>query len=561
VKRLYPTSALGMLLIIDLIWQLICLYLSYGNNPTLLAPAGDALEYLNIADNIASGNFIQNQPFLSAPLYPYFVALMRSLGFGLGGIFVVQLLLRSLTAYIIANCAQLLFKNSGLAFASAACFLLLQEPAYFTVRLVNSSLQLLTLSFLIFSMLRFSQQPSKSRATHFGSGLGIAVLANPTLLASLPFFAWWLNWKDGRYKLSAIVLSVALGITGLATLHNAIAVGEFIPVSAQAGVTFAHGNSHGANGTYKPLAGVSANRLDQNKDAYDIVAEQTGVAGWGNTSDYYFKQGLDFYKQYPSEAFALILTKMRWLFAGKDYGDLFFITLENADPAFPRPTPHSAFIQVGWLLPMACIALVMLWRRKNTFRLPLFVLFMSAAATVIVFWYSPRYRLPLVPIAVIIVPWAIYTLADSKRWLAALLMIAPIAIIEGSSMIDDFDPVNAEMHGSYNSNIGLGHIDLEQYHLAIPRLEFAIANGQDKAVTHIALAESLVQIGTAFDKQGNISAANERYNVAIKEYYRALELNPRKDDARQSLVSVLIYMKRDSEATKITNEGKRIKSQ
>jgi hypothetical protein len=51
------------------------------------------------------------------------------------------------------------------------------------------------------------------------------------------------------------------------------------------------------------------------------------------------------------------------------------------------------------------------------------------------------------------------------------------------------------------------------------------------------------------------------YNAAIKEYYRALELNPRKDDARQSLVSVLRFMKRDAEATQVINEGKKNKSQ
>jgi hypothetical protein len=109
VKRLRPTSALLMLLVIDLIWQLFSLHSSNGANPTLLALAGDSLEYWNMSGNILDGNFVQKQPFLSAPLYPYFVALLRALGLDIIGVVVVQILLRSLTAWLIASCSKKLF--------------------------------------------------------------------------------------------------------------------------------------------------------------------------------------------------------------------------------------------------------------------------------------------------------------------------------------------------------------------------------------------------------------------------------------------------------------------
>ncbi len=556
-----------MLLVIDLIWQLFSLHSSNGANPTLLALAGDSLEYWNMSGNILDGNFIQKQPFLSAPLYPYFVALLRALGLDIIGVVVVQILLRSLTAWLIARCSIKLFHNQALGFCSALVFLLLAEPAYFSTRILNSSLQLLLMSYMVFTYLRFREKPVFSSAANYGCTVGAAILAHPPLLAGIPFFGWQLFRSKSPRAVSALALFSILAVTATATLHNAVATSrsaggtEFIAVSAQAGITFAHGNSAGANGTYKPLDGVSASRLKQNKDAYQIVKQETGSEGWAHTSDYYLKQGLHYLSNNPGEAVQLFLSKIRWMFAAKHYGDLFFISEEIDDGAWPRPIPHYNFLQVGWLLPLSIIGLLLLWRKGHHASLTLALLFLSAAAVVVVFWYSPRYRLPLVPVAAIVAPWAIFTISRSRKSIVATLALAPILLIEGSSAIDNFDPRDDAMHGSFSLNTGLNYMELKQYDLAIPRFEDAIANGQDKAVTHLALAESQVNLGKLFDLQRDPESADAMYNAAIKEYYRALELNPRKDDARQSLESVLRFMNRDAEATQVKNEGKKNKSQ
>ncbi len=556
-----------MLLAIDLIWQLISLTISSNTNPTLLALAGDSLEYWNMSGAIADGNFIQNQPFLSAPLYPYFVALLRAFGLDIIGVVVVQILLRSITAWLIAASSKKMFGNQWLAFSSATIFLLLLEPAYFAMRIVNCSLQLFLVASVIYTFLRWHERKSIFRAADYGGTVGLAVLSHPPLLAAIPFLSWQALRKKDNRPLGALAVFSMVVVTATATMHNALATvkspggAEFIAVSAQAGVTFAHGNAAGCDGTYKPLDGVSANRLKQNADAYNIVKQKTGSEGWSHTSSYYLQQGLSYLASNPSAAVDLFFTKLRWLFAGKNYGDLFFINVELSDDAWPRPVPVINFFQVGWLLPLSIVGLTMLYRRKHAARLPLILMFLSAAAIVALFWYSPRYRLPLVPIAALVMPWAVYSLSKSRKLFAAFLLLAPIVIIEGSSAIDGFDPLDTPMEGSFNLNTGLNYIELENYDLAIPRLEYAIAHGQDKAFAHFAIAESKVKIGTRFGQAGNIPAADEMYNAAIDEYYRALELNPRKDDARQSLVNVLRFMKRDSEAIKVTNEGKRIKSQ
>ena len=75
-------------------------------NPLAELPWMDSLEYWNIAGHCASGAWAQPTPFLSAPLYPYFLGILRLVGVGLIGIPVVQLLMHLLTAVVTGEAAR-----------------------------------------------------------------------------------------------------------------------------------------------------------------------------------------------------------------------------------------------------------------------------------------------------------------------------------------------------------------------------------------------------------------------------------------------------------------------
>jgi tetratricopeptide (TPR) repeat protein len=566
VTQLRPTPALLIMIIIDLILQLLSLYFSSGSNPTLLALAGDSLEYWNMSGAIAQGNLFQEEPFLSAPLYPYFLGALRSMGFGLIGIIAIQIILRSATAWLIARISKRIFNNSWLAFCSAALFITLIEPAYFSMRIVNSSLQLFILSFLIYNYLEYRKKIRAGSSLRYGSSFGFAVLTHPPLLAGIPFFIASLKWRKNT-SFAVIAMTSALGLCSFATLHNYVATSkypsgpEFIPISAQAGVTFAHGNAPNTNGTYLPLPGVSANRLHQNQDAYQIAKEKTGKEGWAHTSNYFFKQGLTYLSENPKEFLRLIFLKARWALAGKNYGDLFFISEEFADKEIPKPTPaHARFLQTGWFLPFTIIGLCLMYRRNISGKLPLTIIFLSAVLVVLFFWYSPRYRLPAIPVIAVIIPWVYHTLCNNKiRLLAAISL--PIILIESSSAIGGFDRRNELMHGTYKLHTGLNYLEIKEYEKAIKYLNDALQNGQKKSVTHIAIAQSYVDLGKKNGQIEKFEIANKNYEDAIYHYYQAIELNPKREDARQSLVNVLRFLNRNQEAKNVVNEGKRVKSQ
>lgn len=561
VRRLDLPRTLLIVLLFDLLLQGFGLWRSLDVNPSMQALTGDAEEYWNLAGNIADGQLVSETPFLSAPAYPYFVGLIRSLGGGMTTVFVLQLLMRSLTAWLLAKCATRLFGHIGFGLATAVAYLWLQEPAYYAVRLLNSSLQLLTLSGLVYATIAWRDAWSQKRLLGFGALLGVSILSNPGLLITLPFFAWWLGVRGPQLKQTAMALGVTALCIAPATLHNALVTSgspggtEFILLSAQAGVTFSHGNSAGAIGTYKPLDGVSLNRANQNADAYQLAADATGEPGWGNTSSYFMDLGLDYLLANPGDAIALEFAKLRWFFCGRNYGDLYSINLENSDPEWPRQVPlPGGLLELGWILPAAFFGMFLLIKRERKNAIPIVVLLMATLFVVVVFWYSPRYRLPAAPLAALLAPWAIFEAARlmgrSRSLLTiAVLAILPGAILEGWSRATNFDPLE-DVRAQYDLHIGLQWIDSKDFTRARPRLEAALAGGIERADVHSGIAECLVQEGTALDQQGpsTRAAADALYLRAIEHYRKAVALNSTRLDAGFSLGSVLQFMEQPEQA-------------
>jgi hypothetical protein len=111
-------------------------------NPLAELPWMDSLEYWNIAGRCAEGAWVQPTPFLSAPLYPYFLGILRLGGVDLIGIPVVQLLMHLPTAVVTGEAARAAgTRVTGLV--ATATFLLLTEPAIVFTRLFSENLQIL----------------------------------------------------------------------------------------------------------------------------------------------------------------------------------------------------------------------------------------------------------------------------------------------------------------------------------------------------------------------------------------------------------------------------------
>ena len=257
-------------------WLLLAALVAYGAlsqvfviaeawraNPLATVPIVDADTYWQWAADIADGRLLGSTPFMSAPLYPYLLGAVRAVGGGLLAVYVLQAIMHLATIVLLAyGTARRVSPTAGLV--AGALYVLLSEPAFFTGRVLNCTLQLLLVVLLWLALTRAQRTVTHLHCAFLGVLTGLNCLANAPMILAAILLAPWLWWQCGgkwRGLSRALVFGLAAGATVLpATVHNVIVSGEFIPISAQAGVTFAQGNGPGANGTYTPDSQASRPR-------------------------------------------------------------------------------------------------------------------------------------------------------------------------------------------------------------------------------------------------------------------------------------------------------------
>ena len=388
--------------------QVLILADAWRHNPFAVTPVVDAEEFWNWAGEIAAGRLIGTTPFMSAPLYPYLLGLVRALGGGLLTVYVLQAGLHLATVGLLAYIAARRF-GAVVGLLSAVLYVLLQEPAFFAGRVLNCTLQLFLVVLLWWALVRAQQRLTPGTWAAAGILLGLNCLANPPMLLALPLLSLWAGWQRTWSWCGLTAPAVLIGATFLAispaTLHNYKASREFIPLSVHGGLTFAQGNAPGATGTYTPLPGISVTRQEANLDALRIYEQATGqVARWSAVNSFFFQRGFDYWRSNPGAAATLFFRRFCYFLAGRNVGDIYCPPLEIQEGlsrwlrAAPLPLP--------WLTLPGLLALAALARTPRRYG-PELILTLVPLVVVVLFMFTPRYRLPAAPILVVTCAWAV----------------------------------------------------------------------------------------------------------------------------------------------------------
>ena len=522
---------LGLLLAAGTIQQALLVNSALADNPFTLAPLMDAKVYWEWAARIAAGDAVGTEPFFSAPLYPYLLGLLRALGGGLTALYALQAGLHVATAGALATAARRLWgPTPGLA--AALLYLALDDPAFHVTRVLNCTLQAFLVALAWERMTApGSLSTTKGRAV-LGFTLGLLTLANPTFLVGLPLFAAWAGWRRAHHQArdaspsDGLRTTLTILIPGLltiapATLHNAAACGEFIPISSQAGITFYHGNQPGADGTYHQATGVSADRRLQNLQAR-AEAEAAGASSWRETDAHYFSRGLAHWTSSPQAALGLMATRVRWFISGRNYGDVYQANLETRDGF--RPLGFLTPVPVAWCVLPALLCYLIL-RRSAAAGVPEALLFLLPALVVITFWYSPRYRMPAVPLIAALaavgpcMARVTGSAAHLRPWLISLVLAMALGPLNRAT---GFDELTA--HGpAYDHLTGIALAETGHEEAALERLDAARAAGhQGAAVTRADLLRRLGQGDRALGDLRRLALDNPTDAYARRSLARAL---------------------------------------
>ncbi len=531
-------------------------------------PVGDSKIYHDRALGIMGGDFVGREAYFhSSPLYSYFMALVYSIfGVKFTVLRVIQFIVGSANCVLIYLLARRAAPSSkAVPLAAGAAAALYGTFAFFDGDLLMIPLVLLFTCGSILLLTRLVN-PEKNIgdtdalprgwkpaliALAAGVLLGLAGLGKPNVLVFAPFVLIWMltgfgrSFVAGRLK-EAILFTVGCVIAvAPITLRNYEVSQDFVLVSSNAGVNFYIGNNEHAEGIFMlpPESGLDNTRLYlSSRAAAEQATGQTNMLP-SEVSAYWASRTVEYMKNNPGDAMALMWHKFRLFwnhYEIPNHHNKQFMTIH-----------YTAFLQVlfvGFKLvaPLAVMGMVlaiMLLARSAVVRLYLgFVIVYMV--TLIPFFITARYRLPVVPFLVVFAAigvWQLLLLLQKKRWKLAGVgvgtAIAAAVFISWPMVNYDFG-FNHTVIGSVYSNLATEEPDNAADHI-------------EQAIIHYKTALELRPLSV--DAHYNLGVTYQRigfYSGAVKSLETALRLQPTHAYAGKALAEARL---------ELTEKGDRIK--
>jgi len=346
---------------------------------------GDGADYLDIATNLADGFGVavtepspvtgELAPRITArrpPLFPLAASVLIRLfprDPESGHVYLIVLLAQALLDALTVLLVYVLAREFG----GARCGLVAAAGYALNFYVIQQTGQFMTETLFIFLQtaalvaLCVGLRLESRAALAWGAGgllLGLATLTRPVILFfPLWVVAWLLVQKRHEWRRWAIPAAAFLVVFALTlvpwSVRNGIRMGKPVIVSTVGGQTFYHSNHAQSDGKWFPLP----------------VPEEASQLSEAERDGYYYRQGLSFVLSEPGTTVKNVAKKLLRLYYvfHPEYDFYFVITLLLALPGL-------------WLY----------WRRGGDNWIPV-LLVVYTTALCLVFWGTPRFRLPLLP--------------------------------------------------------------------------------------------------------------------------------------------------------------------
>lgn len=494
-------------------------------------PTGDAAWYVQLATRIAREGFWApaGQAYFQAPLYPWFLSLLggseslvlaRAVQWA-GGV------LGALLAWDTAR--RLAGPGAGLAAGLLAA--LYGPRLFFEGELLSSALGLLFLQVVIWLMLWDDEPPTLSRAGLAGACASLAALAQPNALlvgAGLLLLAGQRALlgpvaERNAWRRAGAALAVAhLLLLGPVLLRNHAASGDWVLISSNGGVNFFLGNNPDADGTFHLPAGEP---LQNDNDGLLVSSTEAvrsaigGTPGPAAVSGWWMRRGLAFWIADPLAALGLTARKLLYFLNAAELPNHYAIDFFRERVPILRILP--GFLLLG---PLALWGLWRLWRQRQT--RALHVAALTYAASVVFFFVTDRYRLPVIAAFLPAAGVAIVDLGAIARRrrpgesTVAVVSLALLVTLAAFRFVD-LSPGMAHMHNL------LGSLYYRQGQMGAARQEFEealrVRPNQPEALNNLGRTELLA---------GQVTRAETLFRQAI-------EVEPRRPEAWLNLEEVL----------------------
>jgi len=517
-KWLKPGIVLLGVFVLALFIRLVYLY-QILPTPIFQGLAVDDEKYEILALQILNGNFTYKEFIYLNPLYPFFLAIIYLIcGQSHLSVVITQAIIDSLSCILIYYIASQLFnKRVGII----ACF----TYACYAIAIFYTGILLAPTVVIFFTLLFIASllmaEVKRKIILFFISGLifGLAVLARPNIIIFLFFLPlWFFSVIKSRLGVNKSIQGFLLVLVGFSTVMSPIIIRNYSiekrlsPFPVQGGINFYIGNNPKATGCFMSPYGVSISPIDQVKNSISQAEEESGKKLTpSQASRYWFFRGLQFIKDSPLSAFSLYIKKFA-LFWRKEEISL------NIDYYFTKsfvPILRLPFISFGFIAPLAILGIILSLKRRRNVLLIILLIF-SHMVSVITFFVSARYRLPVAPLLIIFSSYALSRLVEMARAkqvkevtaFGALLVLLFVGINRNFEYFESSATSKTNPKITYN-NIG-------NLYSRTGRLDEAIVEFKKALSIDPYFAEAHNNLGIVYRKKGLIKEAMDELNKALK---------------------------------------------
>ncbi|UCG31925.1 MAG: glycosyltransferase family 39 protein [Phycisphaerales bacterium] len=375
--------------------------------------------HLGWARALASGNWtppfdqLKDTPYFRAPLYPYFLALGLRVGGGTLAPRIIQIVIGALSCALAYAVATKCFGRPVGLLAGVLCSLY-WVLAYFDAEFLLPVLLVCLLLAALLLLFLAAERRNIRLAAIAGLIFGLYAITRPNILVFYPFAWWWcLRTMQQPPRLrSLFTLLFALGCLlppAAVTVRNRLVGGDWVVVASQGGVNFYIGNNPQSNGVQAVVPGTRQTWWGGFEDARNIAQQDLGrPLKPSEISRYWFARAFTYIHDQPGPWLKLTARKILAFI-----GD---VELSNNEPYEARRARYYTLraVPLSFAIVFALFLVglpQLLWTRsylsgldpdearlRARFASLLLQLMLIYSLSVIAFFVTGRYRVPLLPL-------------------------------------------------------------------------------------------------------------------------------------------------------------------
>ncbi len=366
---------------------------------------GDAAEYYRWAQEIAGGNWLGEDSFYQAPLYPYVLGVcFKAVGANVWTVRVIQ----AVWGVVAVGClwfvgARMFGRAVG---GVAAVMLAMYAPAVFFDGIVQKASLACFLTCALLATMAWHEGGARAyRALFVGVVGALLAVTRENAFVWLAIIAMWLGTlrRERGQRVNWVALgSYAIGVSLVlfpVGLRNKVVGGEWSVSTFQAGTNFYIGNHLGADGRYQPLVRGHETPTFERRDATVLAEADLGrTLTAKEVSDYWLWRAVGDIKAEPVSWVGLMGRKMLMVWNRYEVSDAESQYVQESFSVVLRAL--GSVWHFGVLCPLAAVGVMSTWGQWR--RLWIFhALIVSMAGAVALFFVLARYRLPLVPLLIV----------------------------------------------------------------------------------------------------------------------------------------------------------------